>query len=102
MAGRRGPEAAAHVLELTLWDARPGNQVMTRGRMTIPDRVRVLWLLTNPERSQQLSCGGRLYGWEVRLIVNGSQIASSIGDEVADVHATADEWRRRMLVEGWN
>ena len=67
-----------------------------------PETLRELFALSKPNGIRAAcTLWSHMFGWELRLEVNGTIVRTQVEREFATIERTSDEWRTAMLHEGW-
>jgi hypothetical protein len=68
-----------------------------------PEELRELFILKNA-RGAEACCAlwSHPFGWELRLIVNGSLIRSQVSRVYGEVLDTSEQWRTQMQQDAWS
>ena len=68
-----------------------------------PETLRELFALSRPNGTRAAcTLWSHMFGWELRLEVNGTMARTQVARDFATTERAADEWRRAMLAEGWS
>ncbi len=66
-----------------------------------PTDVGTIWTMRLAAQVARCALMARLGEWELRVIVDGVTRLTERCERGSQAFAVAEEWRRRMLIEGW-
>lgn len=72
-----------------------------RTRKDTPNDVGTLWIMRRSDHSARCALMERLGDWELRVVINGDMLLSERCPRGNAAFALAEQWKRRMLDDGW-
>jgi hypothetical protein len=64
--------------------------------------VGTLWMMRQVTHIARCALVARTSDWELRVIVDGDTLLAERCERGSEAFALADEWKRRMLDDGWH
>jgi hypothetical protein len=71
-------------------------------RQHTPNDVGTMWIMRQRDHVARCAIMAWPGDWELRVVVNGCTLLAERCPRGAEAFAVADEWKRRMVHEGWN
>jgi hypothetical protein len=71
-------------------------------RQDTPNDVGTLWTMRRLDRRARCALIAWLGGWELRVVIDGDTLLAERCPRGAAAFALADQWKRRMLDQGWH
>ena len=76
-------------------------RLSARIRKDTPNHVGTLWTMRRSGHSARCVVMERLGDWELRVVIDGEMLLTERCPRGSEAFALADQWKRRMLDDGW-